>query len=219
LAHLVSPLQVMLFANACVTTVPFPFLPFMVKGFGYTEDQVGVHVGYVASARFVGNLLTAWGWGFLSDKYGRRPTILFSVGSQVGCCLWFAYTTSIDIKWAVAARFVGGLLNGSVPIVKSYVCEVTDDTNQAKALALVMSAWQTGLMFGPAIGGFLINPADSYPTFDTPAMRAYPYALPMIICAGVLLSCSNRILHSREDAVGKSHDCWGSSQHACDLII
>jgi hypothetical protein len=54
-----------------------------------------------------------------------------------------------------------------------------------KALAIVMCSWQLGMMIGPTMGGFLSNAADKYQTLDTPFIRQYAYALPMLIIAGL----------------------------------
>ena len=58
-------------------------------------------------------LLTLWGLAAdtaglgCSDRYGRRTTLLASIGSQVVCTLLFAYTTGVSVKAAAAARLVG----------------------------------------------------------------------------------------------------------------
>ena len=40
----IATLFVMMFANAIVTTTPFPFLPFMVRDFGFEPKDVGTQV-------------------------------------------------------------------------------------------------------------------------------------------------------------------------------
>ena len=74
----VAALYMLLLANAVVTVTPFPFLPFMVADFGYAPEMVGTKAGYIASARFAGNLCTAWLWGRAADRYGTRPCLLVS---------------------------------------------------------------------------------------------------------------------------------------------
>ena len=72
-----------------------------------------------------------------------------SIGLQIFCTLLFAYTTGISVRAAAAARLVGGLLNGSVPIAKTYVGEISHPANQGRSMAIVMSSWQIGMMVGP----------------------------------------------------------------------
>lgn len=175
----------LMFANSVSITAPFPFLPFMVRDFGYSTAEVGAQVGFVASGRFLGNLLTGWIWGLAADKYGRRPTLLLSIGSQIFCSLLFAWTTGVGLYAAAGARLLGGMMNGCVPICKTYVSEVTHPDDQGRALAITMSSWQLGLMVGPVLGGFLANANQKYPLLDTPLIQRYPYALPMVIIAGL----------------------------------
>jgi MFS family permease len=67
-----------------------------------------------------------------ADKYGRRQTLLWSIGLQGVCTIWFSYATGWSVFHAALSRLVGGMLNGSVPIAKTYVSEITDASNQGK---------------------------------------------------------------------------------------
>lgn len=101
------------------------------------------------------------------------------------CSLFFAYATSKSLALASFARFLGGALNGAVPACKTYVGEITDATNSGLAMTIITASYGAGLVIGPALGGFLSSPADKYPALDTPVLRAYPYALPMVIVAAM----------------------------------
>ena len=72
-------------------------------------------------------------------------------------------------------------------MLSRYVSEITDSTNQGLAMTLITASWGAGLVIGPALGGFLSTPADKYPVLDTPLMRAFPYALPMVVVAALCL--------------------------------
>ena len=62
----IATLFVMMFANAIVTTTPFPFLPFMVREFGFEPEDVGTQVQSFARGLTV---LT----DLLCDCLGSRP--------------------------------------------------------------------------------------------------------------------------------------------------
>jgi biotin transporter BioY len=52
---------VSLTAHATSMTLPFPFLPFMVQSFGYTQPgEIGRYAGLLASALFVGRTLASF---------------------------------------------------------------------------------------------------------------------------------------------------------------
>ena len=79
--------------------------------------------------------------------------MLVSIGTQVFCTALFAWSTAVSVPAAAVARLIGGMANGSVPVSKTYVSEITAPEYQGRALAIVMSSWQIGLMVGPALGG------------------------------------------------------------------
>ena len=91
-------------------------------------------------------------WGYLSDKYGRRPILLVGVfGSMVSTSL---FGLSPSYGWAIAIRTFGGLMNsmnifyylhlqikimimcfyihskGNFAIARSYIGDITDATNR-----------------------------------------------------------------------------------------
>jgi hypothetical protein len=99
------------------------------------------------------------------------------------------------------SRFLAGVLNGNIGVMKSMLAEMTDETNMARAFALIPLTWSIGSALGcvsspllewlrnerhvrrPYIGGSLSRPHDHWPDiFNSPFWRQYPYFLP---CAAV----------------------------------
>ena len=58
-------------------------------------------------------------WGYLSDKYGRRPILLIGVfGSMVSTSL---FGISPSYGWAIAIRTFGGIMNSMKSIYYIYL--------------------------------------------------------------------------------------------------
>lgn len=77
-----------------------------------------------------------------------------------------------------------GLLNGNIGVAKTYLAEISDDSNSAKGMALFGVIGGFGRTIGPVIGGFLSLPADNYPSlFKNTVFETYPFALPSIFVA------------------------------------
>jgi MFS family permease len=80
--------------------------------------------------------------------------------------------------------------------VKSMLGEMTDKTNRGKAFALWEVAFGLGTVFGPVLGGVLVNPVAQY-GMESEFLKMYPYLLPCIVryysanCSSVfsLISC------------------------------
>ena len=166
--------------------VVWPMLPFMVEGYGVAKDEedLGAWVGVAGAAVSIGQLISAYAWGALSDVIGRRPVMLVGMFTSTFTAIIFG--TSTTYAQCVAGRFLSGLLNGNAGVVKTYVGEVTHKSQQAKAFSLFALCFGLASCVAPAIGGFLQKPATRWPgTFAGTPFETYPYLLPMS-CAAAL---------------------------------
>ena len=84
---------------------------------------LGQKAGYLGSAYFVGNFIGSLFWGWMSDLIGRRPALLWGMCGIVFSEVLFAF--SQNFGWAVAARFLWGVLNGNVGIGKTFISDVS----------------------------------------------------------------------------------------------
>lgn len=98
------------------------------------------------------------------------------------CALAFGFSPTF--YGAVFARFMWGLLNGNIGVTKTYLTEISDDTNSAKGMSLYGAIGGFGRTIGPIIGAFLSSPAKNYPKlFQNTIFEKFPYALPCVIVA------------------------------------
>lgn len=69
--------------------VLFPFVAFMVEDMGYQGNELGYHAGLLAAAFCFSQFLTAVPWGMVSDRFGRKPTIIIgTLGSGIGMLMF-----------------------------------------------------------------------------------------------------------------------------------
>ena len=100
-------------------------------------------------------------WGTLSDKIGRRPIILFSIFiSAIGHFL-FAWATVLPLLFA--ARMLAGFGNANIGTAQAIIADVTTAENRSKGMALIGVAFGLGFLFGPALGGFLVQYSPQMP--------------------------------------------------------
>lgn len=93
--------------------------------------------------------------GTLSDRYGRRTALMWSMcGNIASVALWCAAT---DFRTFLASRIVGGLSEGNVQLALAIATDISTDADRGKTMALVGVCFSVAFTFGPALGAFLAN--------------------------------------------------------------
>lgn len=157
--------------------VLFPFLAFMVEDFGYTGNNLGYYAGFLAAAFCSAQFFSSILWGIISDRYGRKPAVVAGVlGGAVGMLVFGLSTTYTQ---AICGRMLSGLLSGNLGVLKSFLTEITDDTNRGAGFSYMTLAWSIGTVVAPLAGGLLSRPPDSFPKIFS---VSYPYLLPCLLC-------------------------------------
>ncbi|KAI7998074.1 Protein ZINC INDUCED FACILITATOR-LIKE 1 [Camellia lanceoleosa] len=160
----------------------FPFLYFMIRDFHIAkrEEDIGYYAGYVGSSFMFGRALTSVLWGMVADRYGRKPVIMFGTISVVVFNTLFGLSTNFWM--AVCTRFLLGSLCGILGPMRAYASEVCRKEYQALGMSIVSTSWGIGLVIGPALGGFLAQPAEKYPNIFSKEsiFGRFPYFLPCV---------------------------------------
>ena len=94
-------------------------------------------------------------WGNLSDRIGRRPTLLVTlVGTLVGYLLWI-FSRSFTLL--LVARVINGIAAGNISTASAAVADTTTGQDRAKGMGIVGMAIGLGFVVGPTIGGSLFG--------------------------------------------------------------
>ncbi len=110
----------------------------------------GGWLGFVFAAM---QFLFAPALGNLSDRFGRRPVILFALATLGIDYLIMALAPTI--AWLFLGRAVAGIAGASFTPAYAYVADVTPAEQRARAFALLGAAFGAGFILGPAVGGLL----------------------------------------------------------------
>ncbi|KAG7559570.1 Major facilitator superfamily domain [Arabidopsis thaliana x Arabidopsis arenosa] len=173
----------------------FPYLYFMIRDFHIAkqEEDIGFYAGFVASSFMIGRALTSIFWGKLADRYGRKPIILIGTFSVIIFNTLFGLSTSFWL--AISVRFFLGCFNCLLGVIRAYASEVVSEEYNALSLSVVSTSRGIGLILGPAIGGYLAQPAEKYPSIfsQSSVFGRFPYFLPSLVISvyatGVLIAC------------------------------
>ncbi|KAF7330206.1 Major facilitator superfamily multidrug-resistance DHA1 sub-family [Mycena venus] len=196
------------FSEPVTALVIYPFIMQFVRDTNITggdETKTGYFAGIIESVFFLAECLTVVYFGRASDRYGRRPVLLFGPVGLALSMLGFGLSKRF---WSlVVFRCMQGAFNGNIGVSKSVMAEAiyrTPPTSQ-KYIHFFPScglwAWQSGMCFvlspghelntvaSPFIGGTLANPAVRYP--DTLGkihiFREFPYLLPCATAGALAL--------------------------------
>ncbi|KAF1933370.1 MFS general substrate transporter [Didymella exigua CBS 183.55] len=122
--------------------------------------------------------------GTLSDKYGRRTALLWSmVGNVLSVALWVAAT---DFRTFLASRVVGGLSEGNVQLAMAIATDISDESQRGATMALVGVCFSIAFTFGPALGAYL---STLHVMAKNPFAMAAGFSLFLVVTETVYLYC------------------------------
>ncbi|OEL24211.1 putative peptide/nitrate transporter [Dichanthelium oligosanthes] len=173
----------------------FPFLYFMIRDLHIAKQtqDIGFYAGFVGASYMFGRAISSTVWGIVADKHGRKPVIVLTLVAIIIFNTLFGL--SLNYWMALITRCLLGVMCGYLGPIK------------------VSSSRGIGLIIGPAIGGYLAQPADKYPSIfsQTSIFGRFPYFLPClcisILAVVALIACIwfPETLHKHnEDTVDKS---------------
>lgn len=91
--------------------------------------------------------------GNLSDQYGRRSVLLFSLFGFGIDYLFLALAPSL--AWLFVARMISGITGASITTASAYVADISIPEKRAQNFGLIGAAFGMGFIIGPLIGGLL----------------------------------------------------------------
>jgi multidrug resistance protein len=132
---------------------------FIVKEYNTTALAVTLLTVIYAAAQFIAAPLL----GKLSDRYGRRPILLFSLlGSAVG---YFIFGIGGALWVLYISRLIDGFTGGNVSIANAYITDVSSEKDRTQSLGIIGAAFGLGLIIGPILGGLLSQISLSAPVY------------------------------------------------------
>jgi DHA1 family tetracycline resistance protein-like MFS transporter len=141
-----------------------PLLPFYAETFGASPLTIGLLFATFSIAQLVASpVLGAW-----SDKWGRRPVLIFSLIGTVISFVMLALAQSLLMLFA--ARIVDGLSGGNITTARAYIGDISTEENRAKMFGVLGAAFGLGFIIGPALGGLFAQISYTAPIWAAAAI-------------------------------------------------
>jgi DHA1 family tetracycline resistance protein-like MFS transporter len=121
---------------------------------GIPVNEASTYGAYLLAAFAVTQFVFAPVIGNLSDRYGRRPTLLLSLLGFGIDYIILALAPTYGLLFI--GRIVAGITGASFTTATAYIADIsTDETSKAKNFGLIGAAFGLGFVLGPALGGLL----------------------------------------------------------------
>jgi len=128
------------------------------------------HESLNAASRHYGVLLAIYGGmqflfapllGMLSDRYGRRPVLLFSM--LFSGIDYIIMAIAPNLIWLYVGRTLSGISGGSFTAASAYIADVSPPEKRAQNFGIIGAAFGLGFIIGPAAGGALAHWGPRWP--------------------------------------------------------
>ena len=145
--------------------------------------------------------------GLAADRYDRKTLARVTIATQLGCAVVLGWLTYEGIL-TLSALFVTAVVLGVVrafngPALSALAPNLVPREVLPNAIALSSIAWQSGMIAGPAIGGYAYAIAPALP---------YAIAAGLFVLAIVAISCIGEVSHNRartdERPIAQIIDGW-----------
>lgn len=129
----------------------FPRLVVELTGGGMTEASLlsGMMMFAFSLMQFLFSPIL----GNLSDRYGRRPILLFSLFGFGVDYLFLGFAPTIF--WLFVGRIVAGITGASYSTASAYIADVSSPEDRGKNFGMIGAAFGLGFIIGPVLGGLL----------------------------------------------------------------
>jgi DHA1 family tetracycline resistance protein-like MFS transporter len=161
--------------------------------------------GYITMVYAIMNFLSAPILGGLSDRFGRRPVLLVSIGTLAIDFLIMGLAHTIWLLFL--GRVLSGISGATHSTAAAYIADVTEPEKRAQAFGMLGAAFGLGFILGPAIGGFLGQFDPRYPFFASAALALINF------CYGLFVLPESLSKENRRRFEWKRANAFGAFAH------
>lgn len=131
-----------------------PVMPALIENLtGGTVSEASRWGGWLTFAYAIMQFLFAPVLGNLSDRFGRRPVLLFSLLGFGVDYIFLSFAPTIG--WLFVGRIIAGVTGASFTAAAAYIADISTPQNRAQNFGMIGAAFGIGFIIGPVVGGLL----------------------------------------------------------------
>ena len=144
------------FLAALGMALVLPFLPFYIRELGINEvTEVKKWSGLIFSAPFLVATFTTSLWGWLGDRYGRKPMLIRALFGFAVSTLLMGFAQTVQHLFVL--RLLQGGVAGFIAASLAIVSTSTPRKYMGFAMGVLQTSLTTGAIIGPFFGGLLAD--------------------------------------------------------------
>lgn len=172
-----------------------PVMPYYASDLGATAFDLGLLMATFSVMQFV----CAPFWGALSDRIGRKPVIMVGL---LGFATSFIITgfSSHPVMLSISetigqvtglsphigvlfiSELIGGTLSAGIfPAILAFIADITKPEERGSLMGLMGAASGLGIIFGPALSGFVASAGITVPFFAAAGIALANAALSFVL--------------------------------------
>lgn len=147
-----------IFTTLLLDTIGFglviPVFPKLIQQLEHCDlSKASQYGGLLATCYAIMQFLFAPVLGNLSDRFGRRPVLLFSL---LGFGLDYMFQgLAPSLGWLFVGRLIAGVTGASFTTASAYIADISTPENRAQNFGMIGVAFGLGFIIGPSLGGLL----------------------------------------------------------------
>lgn len=174
-----------IFLDALGFGILMPIVPLLLtdptSNFYILPKELSVQAGYILLGLITAvfplmQLFSTSILGQFSDRFGRKPILMYTLFGTAASYTLFAFGISIkSIPLLFVARSLAGITSGNLSVAQASIADLTKPQDRAKNFGLIGAAFGLGFIIGPFLGGKLSD-SNILPFFN-PTVPFYFAAL------------------------------------------
>ncbi|WP_205678749.1 Tet(A)/Tet(B)/Tet(C) family tetracycline efflux MFS transporter [Aquisphaera insulae] len=137
-----------------------PVIPTLLRDLSH-ETRIAGRFGYFMAIYPLMQFLFSSVLGRLSDRYGRRPVLLVSLGVASVDYLIMGLSPALGILYV--GRVLAGMTGANLAVATAYIADISGPDERARRFGFMNACFGLGFVAGPLLGGLAGSFSPRYP--------------------------------------------------------